>query len=1218
MDLFFAASDDVANIYGQDHELVDTEMLDNIPTPPLPVWPRSASGREPPLSEPQQQPSPAPRAPQQPAASEHVRTPGASTRPLGEPPDPPPPPLPTGCYYDPNPTPPHTHDDVWRLPLPPTPGSATPPELPAWRPDPSTRPDSPELPSTSESDCTTSRTSDASSIAPFYTPLRPDQVRGGPLRLLTLNARSLRCHDGGDYAIGLEQVLAAVSDLQPPAATMAIGLQETRWRGDVDDLLLTAWGPIRIITANSPQATQQGRHGVALILTGALARSKTTVTRPSPRLLTALLEPSIPGVPRLRVHVGYAPASDAHQTTDETYDTWLATLERTIAAAQTSAPWIPDFILADFNARVGQDSPLSGSDRPPPSAHGGYGHGTRNARGIEVLALAERLHLWLANTGFDVPEASRVTHVSNLPPPHQRESQIDYITCPRHWAKRCLHAQSRRECILQSDHFPVVADFKWRPPSRKPRRPRPPQIDWQRIRQLPEAARKTIQQEFFHKLDTVLADMSQATLDSATAMDGEWHRLVSGVNAAASAAMPHTTPRRQEARYMTDELKDILRRLRCISSLRCPTVTVGDRAIPRTSHMNYLKRQLSKGLRHASTQYIERQCARATQAIVRRDLKSVYKILRELTDTGKSAQHDYKTIPSEERDAHFRALFASPRAPADTELMQEMQARANPIKAEKWRQTIAGDPPTLAEVSAAIKRLNPGRAPGVEGLQAELLQYGEEVLTPKIQRLCAALWEHSHIPAGWAQSEILPLRKKGKPAESMDSYRPVSLVSLASKVLMLVLHTRLTPMIDDTVGEYQHGFRSTRSTTDAIHTLRLICEKYSQQQDRQLLVCFIDLTQAFDRVSWELLWHALRISGTPDPIIRVLRLFYEGIEMRVRTDPAEPDPGSFHPTAGVRQGCVLSPTLFILVFEYVIRVAMHGANRWPERSSWPILGNTPIPLLGYADDLALISRNLPALRQRMLRLEETCQRAGMRLSAKTKLMYINFPPSAPTPALQLKELRVDPVETFSYLGSEINTRLDLEATIRDRISKASAVFGMLRRIWDGKLPMRLKTRMYLSLVRPIALYGAETWTLLPSHERTLDAIEMRWLRQLLGVRLTDQIPNTEIRTNTRCPVSISEACRQYRLRYYGHLCRIPFRRTPKLALLQPVPGPRRQGRPPTTWYDLLARDAATRGLTRADLTGLSRDRDKYREDVVHGDRLDGLPTRTRPRPTDGR
>ena len=72
---------------------------------------------------------------------------------------------------------------------------------------------------------------------------------------------------------------------------------------------------------------------------------------------------------------------------------------------------------------------------------------------------------------------------------------------------------------------------------------------------------------------------------------------------------------------------------------------------------------------------------------------------------------------------------------------------------------------------------------------------------------------------------------------------------MASKVIMLVIHARLAPMIDDTVGDYQHGFRAGRSTADAICTYTRLCEKFRQTQAGQLRACFIDLTQAFDRVS---------------------------------------------------------------------------------------------------------------------------------------------------------------------------------------------------------------------------------------------------------------------------------------------------------------------------------------------------------------------------------
>jgi hypothetical protein len=544
----------------------------------------------------------------------------------------------------------------------------------------------------------------------------------------------------------------------------------------------------------------------------------------------------------------------------------------------------------------------------------------------------------------------------------------------------------------------------------------------------------------------------------------------------------------------------------------------------------------------------------------------------------------------------------------DESLLEEMTALADAHKAEKWRTAISSTAPTPEELKQAIARLQTGKAPGVEGYPAELLQFGSEVLIPHLSTLCTYVWEQGTFPSDWAASEILPRLKRGKPSDQIASYRPISLVSMTCKVLMLVVQARLAPMVEDTVGDYQHGFRRARSTTDAIFTYRLLCEKYRQTQGGHLHTCFIDLTQAFDRVSWDILWHALRISGAPEPILTLICALYAQAEVHIRTERSEDDPGTFRPTAGVRQGCVLSPTLFILMFDYIIRVAMQGVDRFPERTRWPVLGGSLLTLLGYADDLALTARDMVALSNRMRQFDEACARAGMCISTKTKLMHVNTKLASGStsttrpspPLLQLSSFFVDPVEHFTYLGSDINSNLDLTSTIHDRLSKAGAAFAMLSRIWTAShLSASIKAQMYLSLVRPIALYGAETWTLLPSMEHLVDVTEMRWLRQLVRVSRQQELTNREIRRRARCPTSLSEACRQARLRYYGHLCRQTADRAPNVAVHGAAPGQRRPGRPPTSWLDLLDMDAASRAMTRADLQRLAQDREAYRLQVVH-------------------
>ena len=292
---------------------------------------------------------------------------------------------------------------------------------------------------------------------------------------------------------------------------------------------------------------------------------------------------------------------------------------------------------------------------------------------------------------------------------------------------------------------------------------------------------------------------------------------------------------------------------------------------------------------------------------------------------------------------------------------------------------------------------------------------------------------------------------------------------------------------------------------------------------------------------------------------------------------------------------------------------MKGVETYPERQRWPALGGKIIPLLGYADDIAMISRDMVTLRARMLRLEEICRRAGFDLSTKTKLLAFNMFAEMTPGGMQLRDLTIEPVPTFTYLGSEVNADLDIGATISDRLTKARTVFAMLRRIWEEHLPMKLKSLLYNSLVRPVALYGAETWTTLPAHENQIDAFDMECLRRLTHISLLQHLTNQEVRSRAQCPVALSEVCRQYRLRYYGHLCRLPHRRLPKHALWYDAPGQRRPGHPALTWLDLITKDATTRGYTRSDLLALSHDQDRYREEVVYGDRVDGATTRTRPK-----
>ena len=194
--------------------------------------------------------------------------------------------------------------------------------------------------------------------------------------------------------------------------------------------------------------------------------------------------------------------------------------------------------------------------------------------------------------------------------------------------------------------------------------------------------------------------------------------------------------------------------------------------------------------------------------------------------------------------------------------------------------------PTLFELDAiptklseAIKAISSDKAPGLDGIPAEIFKCGGEKLLDTLHRLLCKCWE-------------------------------------------LSIH-RLQKLADRVYPELQCGFRSNRSTVDMIFTLRQLQEKCSEKQ-RPLFVAFIDLTKAFDSVSREGLFHILPLIGCAPKLFNFIKTFHVGNRGTVKFggDSSE----VFDINIGVKQECVLTPTLFNIFFSILLKHAFGSAE----------------------------------------------------------------------------------------------------------------------------------------------------------------------------------------------------------------------------------------------------------------------------------------------------
>ena len=153
--------------------------------------------------------------------------------------------------------------------------------------------------------------------------------------------------------------------------------------------------------------------------------------------------------------------------------------------------------------------------------------------------------------------------------------------------------------------------------------------------------------------------------------------------------------------------------------------------------------------------------------------------------------------------------------------------------------------------------------------------------------------------------------------------RGISLLSIIGKTFARVALKRLQRIAEEVYPESQCGFRANRSTNDMIFSIRQLQEKCREQR-MPLYMVFIDLTKAFDLVSRDGLFRILDLVGCPPKLLRFVRSFHDGMKGVVEFDGSVSD--EFNITSGVKQGCVLAPTLFGIFFATMLKQAFKNTT----------------------------------------------------------------------------------------------------------------------------------------------------------------------------------------------------------------------------------------------------------------------------------------------------
>jgi hypothetical protein len=256
-----------------------------------------------------------------------------------------------------------------------------------------------------------------------------------------------------------------------------------------------------------------------------------------------------------------------------------------------------------------------------------------------------------------------------------------------------------------------------------------------------------------------------------------------------------------------------------------------------------------------------------------------------------------------------------------------------------------------------------------------------DITANMLHPLFEKMWNEGEMPNDWKYGLLIKIQKKGDIA-NCDNWRAITLLSVPSKVFTMVLLNRIKEHVNLRLQKEQAGFRPNCSCIDQINTLRIVIEQCIESASR-LYTVFVDFEKAFDSINREVMWKEVKCYGVPTQIVSLIKKTYQGYAGRVVHEGRVSEPILVQ--SGVRQGCSLSPTMFLIVIDAV----MQNVNRDRRRGiHWGLVNK--LQDLDFADDLCLLSETHGDMQKKLEDSINEAEKAGLVINVKkTKAMRVN-------------------------------------------------------------------------------------------------------------------------------------------------------------------------------------------------------------------------------------
>ena len=400
---------------------------------------------------------------------------------------------------------------------------------------------------------------------------------------------------------------------------------------------------------------------------------------------------------------------------------------------------------------------------------------------------------------------------------------------------------------------------------------------------------------------------------------------------------------------------------------------------------------------------------------------------------------------------------------------------------------------TFQEMLRSIDSLKGHKAPGFDNItNDDIRSFLHELNGGDIHKLngrflnflfkiLSDFWFNERVPHDLKRTIIRPfLKDSTKDAADPANYRPISLLNTIMKIYEGLICKRIMFKLerDRIISKAQAAYLKHRSTADHIFVLQELFLEYRFNKlgprggrgPKPLYCCFLDLRKAFDTVIRNILFKVLFSVGISDKILRVIQDLFSSNRANVLIDGYLSR--EFTINKGVLQGSKLGPILFVLFINELL-ITLENSKLGAS------IGSTHIAILGFADDIMLVSDSPVNLRKLISICVSWAEDNKMKFNVdKCKILIFNKPSKRECPLFELYGKPLEIVTEYKYLGIIISTKKPsniFTTHFSNILEKAAVRVSTIRSYGFREDGFRLETsiKLYKLLVRPILEYCAQ-------------------------------------------------------------------------------------------------------------------------------------------------